>query len=423
MSAVSILSLKPIQFAVNGIGLFRRRYPALLRFCRLHNEESMARPTYAMADAGIPAFPAWTPPDTYDRGRELARLLLVVGRSGVGKSTLLRGIHGSFGLLASPAGESLSTGSQPGERQFGEASTRVQSQLDLRVTCNVDGEPRELILSVWTGGDRPPVDWSAVLSHGDAWGAREWARIGFRPGSRNPSEASDGIGLAILDAIRRAEERRETDRKQVRASGNALAAGLRRLPVSLSVGFDGGGFDASRNSTREAAMSGATYRVARDCPPLADSGVGDLFDGLDDARVDAIVDHLTAVVTAARGRSQKLELSSPRDAVPAAPDHGARLRHLGGLSRGERALLSLHANVLARATQATLVLVDDLDLTFPSSEMPAFSRSLARLARAMPGVTFVAAVHDLKSAQAFDLWDREPGLGVAVVAVGGFHER
>lgn len=420
MCAASILSLKPVQFAVHGAGPFRSGYPALIRFCRLHDEESTARPDYAIADADIPAFPTWTPPDSYDRGRELARLLLVVGRSGVGKSTVLGGIHASFGLLAQSARGSFADEHPSRNERLGKASIPSEAQLDLRATCILDGEPRELILSIWTGGDQPPVDWSTVLAHGDAWGAREWARIGFRAGSSEPLESSDAIGRAILGAIRHAEDAGAYVPAPRHASGGPLVCGLRELPVCLSVGFDGGSLDSSWRSDLEAGRRGGTYRPSRDCPPLADATVGNLLDGMDASRSDAIVDHLTKAVVAPWGRSEKLEFT-PAGTMVAVGENGRSLvRQLHEMSRGERALLSLHANVLSRATKATLVLIDDLDATFSAAEMPAFSRSLARLARAMPAVTFVAVVRDLKSAQAFDVWDREPGLGVAVVAVDGF---
>lgn len=197
--AVAVLDMHPIQIMIEDVGPFAPGFTTGAMFLGRHTAPRPDDP------AGLPNLdrfgPAaiWGPPDAYDRRRALPDLITLHDQGGIGATALMRCIHGLFGRMSrDPHGIFASKG--PPERIGG----RARVQLDLRADCLVDGMRRKTILSLWFGCDEPPASWAEVVGGGGAWGADEWARIGFLADGRL-APGTDHIGEAILEAIHATE--------------------------------------------------------------------------------------------------------------------------------------------------------------------------------------------------------------------------
>lgn len=400
MNDVEITSLRPVQLVLRNIGPFRGERPTLVRFLGPH-----ADTLGAAADADDDGSLGADLPNGRDRGRSPANMFLILADNGDGKTSMLETMHGLFDLMSV----------RPEGRFVAGNSADAQAQLDLRAGVAVDGAFREILLSIWFGTEGPLVDWQKLIEKDYVWQARTWARIGFMPGRFDLALGTDQLGHSILAAIRR----HEGSPQQVRGAEDGSSSGtggrsslrLRPLPGILY-------FPTDRNLGRRRAASATSalpsYRPGnkfdtdeRRNEPAVET-VLNAIGREDAARLDEILVLLNAALLVHPERPKSIVWDHSQRCCRVAVAGG--VHDLSALSDGERSLLAFHARVLIHMTQATIVLVDEVDIHVHPKWTNSLYDSLKQIVSRFPGTTLIFTTHSRELAKAFDHRRMETGI-------------
>ncbi len=275
----------------------------------------------------------WRVPDGYDRKRPLADLVVLQDDQGPGSTAIIAIVHALFGLLSGTARASFARATEkmrPGPEAL--------VQLDMRVTCIEKGTLREIVLSLWLGDDEPPASWAETLDRDQAWGARDWARIGIR---RNGDVAAgtDDLGRAILETIEVNEGKAlplpwiggtPSGRRYLGLSALPSAVHLTHGPTSVSSGYG-----------PAPVLNLQTYDWFEDRFPNSE-------------RLKKVNDFIHRTLGYRGGPKARHWCDD-------------RLRPASDLDFTERAIFSIRLGAILKGTKASIFLIDDFTAELPSN--------------------------------------------------------
>jgi hypothetical protein len=390
---VLVLDLRPIQIYVEGIGPFAPGHStgALLLGPHPPRHEGDEVVEGNVQDR-FRRHQAWQPPDEYHRKRSLPDIVVLHAGEGPGASALLTCIHDLFGsLLGAPTGLFAPNAAES------RPAPRGRAQLDLRATCIADGSIRNIILSLWYGRDEPPVDWNDLLGREDAWGANEWAHIGFlHDGSL--AGGTNALGLGILAAV---QASKGTKLPLPRIAGtHSIPAfhGLSALPSALL-------FKHKRTRTAR-GYDPAPILDLQFCTDLAQGAAGSAEE------IHRIRTHLSGYAFDQR------EFPESRTNWK-----GSGLELVDCLTREEYAELGWRLGAMLQGTRASLILVEDVDADLGSKGICRLPYWFRKTSLDHPGSALMISVREPHTAEAIAKASKAYDLVTTVISMVAVHRR
>lgn len=365
MMDVQVADWKLLQLTVEGVGPFQNE-PQTFSF------------------AGEPT------DDDPDPGP--SNLFMLLAKNGYGKTTLLECIYGLFGLMADPA-----------VGRFAAPGHRGRAQLDVRATWTVDGRTQTVVLSIWTGIERPLVVWSS--DDLDAAQASVWARLGLESTHSGVllADDTDTLGRRLYGAILEARG----------TAPGALFGNDQDMPTVLF-------FPAERRLTRPEDTrrverpDGFVYQPAH-CFASDGPEWGTTIDNLlvwlqwlDDGRLDELLEFVNARLF--EEESRKTVRVPQRQVLLTYVSTLTGDHPLTDLSHGERALLQLYVRIACNMTSNTVVLIDEVEMHLHSNWMFRMLEGLKSLLRDIPTLSIVFTTHNRELIRLFDHQLKEEGL-------------
>jgi hypothetical protein len=333
--------------------------------------------------------------DFSDKRGTLCNFFLLAAPNGLGKTTLIRVF---VGLL-----EILDRESQlPILAEFEEfMGLSGRAQLDVRLELSASGARESVILSLWTGADRP-VQYlgEKELEQGNA---TRWLHIGA-PSPDRGRRYDDESGR-ILDAI-------------APYIGKAMPSALfeQSIPAPTALYFPAGR-SVSRPPRRHrpviAQPDGIYYRpvqVFDQDGATWENSLDNLltwYSWLEDGRYE-LIQELT---------DKHIFESTPKRLAPvnralmqAEVSSASGFYRIDRLSHGERALMQLFVRTASHMAGSTLLVIDEMDLHLHPNWRIRLMRSLKGLVKQYPGLWIMASTHLPELIEEFAFEQEEQGL-------------
>ncbi len=322
-----------------------------------------------------------------------ANLFMLLAQNGYGKTTVLESIYGLFGLLnATPTG------------RFAAANLKGRAQLDIQASWTIDGQRRDVVLSIWTGCPDPLVTWTSQMLQADAR-ASDWATLGLKyaDGTVSLLNSSDELGRIFFSSVQ----------SQYGVQPETLFGETQVMPTVLF--FPADRLLVSPPDTRAVVMpENWTYQPAQcfgtDGKTWSDS-IDNLLvwlEWLDDGRLESLVEFVN---TQGFQWSQK-QLRPPRRAelLTYVRTSSGEEHPLIGLSHGERAMLQLFVRVAAHMTMNTIVLIDEVEMHLHTRWMNIVFQVLKRLVKNDQRLSIIFTTHNRELMRVFDHKKVEDGI-------------
>lgn len=364
IAGLTLGGLRPVRLLLHRLGPFRGLAPTAIQF--VAPDPTTARATLLPCD-----------------------VLVVCGDNGTGKSSLLDALHGLFGLLSCRPTGIFSRLDDANARRTPPAML-PSVRLDLLAVCTIDGHARRVFMTLWHGGDQPPVaegDADALERMTDG---RERVLIGFSCGSRMAADTNEA-GRRILAAVRAAEGCALFDPLSARGVGTQFA------PFPTAMLFRHGQSEMGR-STSSSAGGGIVYEPAKrfDLEEIAIGQTASRLSQLKHAHLRHLLEELGDSIFLEEHATSGLTLVPNRGFRV---DRGARRLHrLENLGSGETALLAVQANGWLHMTASALLLIDDLDGRIARRWHEKASVTTLRLAMGRAGAMLVLTTRDARFA-------------------------
>lgn len=377
----TLARLRPVRLLLHHLGPFRGPEPTAIGF--------------------------QTPRTTTERGRfRPCDVLVVCGDNGTGKSSLLNAIHGLFGLMSSrPTGMFSRLDDATGPRTS--PAMLPSARLDMLAVCTIDGQAQRVLMTLWHGGDQPPVaegDAEALERPEDGF---ERVLLGFRCGSAMAAGTNEA-GRRILYTVRATEGCTLFDHFLERGIGGEF------VPLPTAIQFRHGRPDVG-GPTSGPVGNEIVYRPARRFDP-SEGALEETARRLRQLELTSLQGLLEefrdAVFLETHGASGLALIPGRRIRV----DRSSRHRHgFEGLGSGETALLTIQANGWLHMTASALLLIDDLDAWIARRWHEKVCLTTLQLALGRAGAMLVLTTHDPRFASKIVEAATELGLACATV--------